>query len=339
MTAYTRRQLVQGAGLAGLGLLAGCGRSPGQAPPPPSAPRIGLLSGGRGGAVPSRDAFLAGLRELGYVEGQDIVIEYRSVAAQADQYDAVAFAFAVELVHLPVDVLVVVGARPTQAAKSATSTTPIVIAFTSEDPVAAGLVASLAQPGGNVTGLSAISPQLSGKRLELVKETVGGGAPIAVLWNAANPAPRARFEETQAAAQVLGVPVQSLAVREASDLDSAFEAAVRERAVALIALRDSLTLSSQAQLVELAAKHRLPAMYEDRVWTDAGGLMAYGPSIPDMSRRAATYVDRILKGANPADLPVEQPMRFDFVINARTAQTLGLTIPPHVLLQATEVIQ
>jgi putative ABC transport system substrate-binding protein len=339
MSLLSRRRFAQGAGVAGLGLLAGCGRWPGQASPPPSVPRIGLLSGGRGGAVPSRDAFLAGLRELSYVEGQNIVIEYRSVAAPADQYDALAFALAVELVHLPVDVLVVVGARPTQAAKTATSTTPIVIAFTSDDPVAAGLVASLAQPGGNVTGLSAISPQLSGKRLDLVQETVGGGAPIAVLWNAANPAPRARYEETQAAAQVLGVPVQSLAVREASELDGAFEAAVREHAVALIALRDSLTLSSQAQLVKLAAKHRLPAMYEDRVWTDAGGLMAYGPSVPDMARRAATYVDRILKGAKPSDLPVEQPMRFDFVINLKTAQALGLTIPPHVLLQATEVLQ
>jgi putative tryptophan/tyrosine transport system substrate-binding protein len=331
---WSRRQLVQGAGAVGLGLLAACGRLPGQAPAP-RVPRIGYLAGGQGGAGPSRDAFLEGLRELGYVDGQNIVIEYRYVGAQADQFDALAG----ELVNLPVDVLVVVGARPTQAAQSATSTIPVVIAFTSDDPVAAGLVASLARPGGNVTGLSAISPQLSGKRLELVQETVGGGAPIAVLWNAANPAPRARFEETQAAAQVLGVPVQSLAVREASDLDRAFEAAVRERAAALIALRDSLTLSSQAQLVELAAKHRLPAMYEDRVWTDAGGLMAYGPSIPDMSRRAATYVDKILKGAKPSDLPVEQPMRFDFVINLKTAQALGLTIPHHVLLQATEVIQ
>jgi putative ABC transport system substrate-binding protein len=335
MTGLSRRQFVHGAGVAGLGLLAGCGRLPWQAPPT-RVPRIGFLAGGRGdGDVLSREAFVEGLRELGYVEGQSIAIEYRFVAAQADQMDALA----VELVTLPVDLLVVVGARPTQAAARATSTIPIVIAFTSDDPVAAGLVASLARPGGNTTGLSAMSPHLSAKRLELIRDVVGGGAPIAVLWNAANPASQARFEETQEAAHVLGVRLQSLAIREPSDLDPAFEAAVRERTAALITLRDSLTLAHQAQLVEWAARQRLPAMYEDRAWTGAGGLMAYGANVPHMYRRAAYYVDRILRGTKPADLPVEQPTTFDFVINLKTAQALGLTIPPHVLLQATELIQ
>jgi putative tryptophan/tyrosine transport system substrate-binding protein len=332
----SRRRVVQGAGALGLGLLAGCGRWPGQGPAPAKVPQIGCLFGGSpdSGTLAYRNAFLDGLRALGYVDGENIVIEVRLAEGQTDQFDALA----AELVNLPVDILVVSGSRATQAAVQATTTIPIVIAQTG-DPVDRGFVASLARPGANVTGLSAISPQLSGKRLELLAAVVPGDSPIAVLWDAGSAGVSVRLAQIRAAAQTLGVPVQSVEVREPSDLARAFDAAERATAGGMIVLNNGFTFAHRAQIVELAAQRRLPALYEQSAYPKLGGLMAYGADFPAMYRRAAYYVDRILKGAKPADLPIEQPMYFDFVINAKTAQALGLTIPPHVLLQATEVIQ
>jgi putative tryptophan/tyrosine transport system substrate-binding protein len=281
-----------------------------------------------------RQAFLEGLGTLGYVEGANILVEVRLGGAQADRLDA----FAAELVSLPVDVLVVSGSRATQAATQATRTIPIVIAQTA-DPVERGVVASIARPGGNVTGSSSLSPQLSGKRLELAAAVVPGGSPIAVLWDAGSAAVSARLEHTRAAAQLLGVQVQSLPLRGAGDLDRAFEAAALESAVAMIVLHNGLIFENRARIVDVAAQRRLPAMYEMSEYTRLGGLMAYGANFPSMHRRAACFVDRLLKGTKPADLPVEQPTVFDCVLNLKTAQALGLTIPHHVLLQATEIIQ
>jgi putative tryptophan/tyrosine transport system substrate-binding protein len=233
---------------------------------------------------------------------------------------------------------VVGGSRSVEAARQATSTIPIVMTGIG-DPVGQGSVSSLARPGANVTGLSALLSQLSGKRLELLVEAVPGASPIAVLGDAGSAAVSARFQHTRAAAQLLGVEVQSLEVREPSELERAFEATVRHSAAAVIVLHNGFTVTHRAKIMELLVRRRLPAMYENSEWTKAGGLMAYGANLASMHRRAAYYVDRILKGASPADLPVEQPREFDFVLNLKTAQALGLTIPPHVLLQATEVIQ
>jgi putative ABC transport system substrate-binding protein len=296
-------------------------------------PRIGWLAGGVSHA--NVEAFRHGLREHGYVEGQTIAIEYRFAADQMDRLPALA----AELVDLPVDIIVAGGGVAAGiAAKNATSTIPIVTAA-GGDPVEGGLVASLARPGGNVTGVSGISHHLSAKRLELLRDAVPSISRIAVLWNAGFEGEAREWRETQVAAEALGVEAQSLEVRGANDLESAFEAATRERPNGLIVLHDGLTFTHRARIVEFAAKGRLPAMYEFREWTEAGGLMNYAPSRTDMARRAAYYVDRILKGAKPADLPIEQPMRFDFVINLRTAQALGLTLPQSILVQATELIQ
>jgi putative tryptophan/tyrosine transport system substrate-binding protein len=331
----SRRAFVGGAGATGLGIVAGCGRLPWQAEPTPKVPRIGYLTGELATTqVARRVALVQDLAALGHVEGQNIVIEYRYAEGQAERYDALA----AELVNLPVDVLVARGSRSTQAAQQATSTIPIVMAATG-DPVEIGAVASLAHPGANVTGLSTLLPQLSGKRLELLAQVVPSGSPIAILGDLSAPEVSARADHTRAAAQLLGVEIHPLAVREPSDLTRAFEAAIRERAGALIVLHNGFTLLHRAEIVELAAQTSLPAMYENNEWTQAGGLMAYGANTENMDRRVAYYVDRLLRGAKPADLPVEQPMRFDFVVNMRTAQALGLTFPNEILLQVTEVIQ
>jgi putative ABC transport system substrate-binding protein len=271
------------------------------------------------------------LRELGHVEGQSVAIEYR-FAERTDQLPA----FAGELIGLKVDLLVAGGSEAVRAAKDATDTLPIVMT-NSADPVTAGFVASLPRPGGNVTGLTQIAPQLAAKRLELLRETVSDLTRVAVLWNPGHPLTPVSFREVQAAASTLQLQLQSLAVREPAGLASAFEAATRERAGALVVLRDPFTVREMGQIVELAMKGRLPAMYETRDFVDAGGLMIYGPSLADLYRRAASYVDKILKGARPADLPVEQPTTFDLIINLKTAQLLGLTVPPAVLQQATEI--
>jgi putative ABC transport system substrate-binding protein len=304
------------------------------AQPRAKVPRIGFLSFGPSGLQQALvDAFLQGLRGLGYTEGQNAAIEYRFAEERQERLPELA----AELVQLKVDILVA-PSLAAYAAKQATQTIPIVMA-TSGDPVATGIVASLARPGGNITGLSLISPELAGKRLELLKEAVPGLVRVAVLWNATHPDKALEWRETQVAAQALGVQLQSLEVRGPDDFDSAFAAAAREQAAALIVLGDPLTYAHRTHIVDLAAKSRLPAMYELREFAAAGGFLAYGPSVPDNSRRAATFVDKILKGAKPGDLPIERPIQFKLIINLKTAQALGLTIPPSLLFQADEVVK
>jgi putative ABC transport system substrate-binding protein len=326
---------VQGVGMAGLGLLAGCGRLPWQGQAAPKVPRVGVL-GERSPADPFHEAFRQGLHELGYIEGQNIALEYRYAHAVTDHIPERTL----ELLDLNIDVLVVGGGIAAQAAKARTSTVPIV--FTQAgDPVGSGLVASLAHPGGNVTGLSnnVGAFALSGKQLELLKTAVPQVSRVAVLYHPYTPISRTALNELREAARPLAVELQDLEVRQPAELASAFSALVAWGAGAVLILSDPMLGNELAQLSQLAAEKHLPAIYPRREFAEAGGLMAYGPNFSDNWRRAATYVDRILKGTKPADLPIEQPTRFDFVINLRTARALGLTIPPHVLLQATEVLQ
>jgi putative tryptophan/tyrosine transport system substrate-binding protein len=329
----SRRRVVQGAGALGLGLLAGCGRLPGQAVPQSRVPRIGYLAAGS--EPPYREAFVQGLDALGYADGRNIVIEWRVANDRPEQLAALA----AELARLPADVIVVEGARAVRAAKEATSAIPIVIAQAS-DPVELGVAASLARPGGNITGLSHIGRQLAGKRLELLKETSPGANRVGVLWYQTQPgAEIGQWRELQDLDDLLGIQVQSLEMASPDGLETALAAADGERLDALVVVHAGPLLARRARIAEFAAQARLPAIYGAREYVEAGGLMAYSPKLADMVRRAATYVDRILKGASPSDLPIEQPMTFEFIINLRTAQALGLTIPQHVLLQATEVIQ
>jgi len=280
------------------------------------------------------EAFRQGLRELGYVEGRNYIIEYRSADGRSERFPDLA----AELVRLKVDVILTRGTPAVMAAKSATGTIPVVMAASS-DPVLSGVVASLARPGGNITGLSSIVHEVSGKRLELIREVFPGVSRIAVLLIMSNPAEALQWKETEIAASSLRVQVQLLDVRKAGDFGRAFDAAIKQRAGALVVGLDTLTQTNHRFIVDLAAKHRLPTIYGTREFVDAGGLMGYGVSYPDLYRRAATYVDKILKGAKPADLPVEQPTKFDLVINLKTAKALGLTIPPSLLARADEVIE
>jgi ABC-type uncharacterized transport system substrate-binding protein len=298
------------------------------------APRIGyLLDGSSSSAADRIDTFRDGLRDLGYVEGKNIVIDYRYAEGRFDRFPELA----AELVRLKVYVIVAVSTVAARAAKNATRTIPIVAL--SGDPVETGLVASLARPGGNVTGLASLAPELSTKRLELLKEIVSKVSLVAVLWNPNGPAPVLAFKETQLAAKRLGLLLQSLEVRGPDDFESAFGGAIRERASALLVISDPLTNTHQRRIVELAAKNRLPAIYPIREFVQAGGLMAYAPDRLEQYRRVAYYVDKILKGAKPADLPVEQPTKFEFVINLKAAKQIGLTIPPNVLARADKVIK
>jgi putative ABC transport system substrate-binding protein len=335
MDRWSRRQFVQGVGVAGLGLVAGCERWPGQAQSVKVA-RVGYLDIGSRTYQQSlrEDTFRQALREWGYIERGNLVIEWRFADGNPDRLPALA----AELVRSEANVTVAWSDLAIRALKNATSTGPIVM-VNSRDPVAAGFVANLARPGGNVTGLSTMRLQLAGKRLELLKETVPGTLRVAALWNAGVADIAAEVSETEAAARTLGVQLQALEVRGDNDFERAFGAAIHERAEALLVLEDYLMTDNTDRIVAFAAQARLPGMSGSRAYPDAGGLMAYGPSRSDQLRRAAYYVDRILKGANPADLPVEQPREFELVINLKTAQALGLTIPEHVLLQATEVIQ
>jgi putative ABC transport system substrate-binding protein len=296
-------------------------------------PRLGLLMPGSASGYASRiEAFRHGLRDLGYVEGRNITLEYRFAEGQADRLPALV----AELVRLPVDVLVVDGTVAIRPAQQANTTIPIVMV--AGDPVGAGLVASLAHPGGNITGLSIMIPDLSGKRLEILKEAVPNLSRVAALWHRDAPV-GPYITETQAAAQALGLQLQSLEVRSPNEFDQAFAAMTREHADALVVLSNPLFFGHRRQLAELAVKHRLPAIFLFREYVEAGGLMAYGANLNAMYRRAAYYVDRILKGTKPADLPVEQPVKFELVINLKTAQALDLTIPPTLLFQADEVIK
>src|SRR5215813_11204158 len=299
-------------------------------------PRIGFLSGASSSALAARvQAFRQGLRELGYVEGKSIVVDYRYAEGNADRERALAS----ELVRLKVDVIVTTGPTVTRNAKEATTTIPIVFAQDG-DPVASGFVASLARPGGNLTGLSNLSPELSGKRLELLKEIVPQLSRVAVLGNSTNPANAQVLKETELAAGAFGVKLQYLDVLNPKDIETAFRAASKGRAGAvLMTVSGGVVLSQRTQVVELAAKSRLPAMYIIREYVETGGLMSYGVSSIDLDRRAATYVDKILKGAKPADLPVEQPTKFELVINLKAAKQIGLTIPPNVLVRADRVIK
>src|SRR5262245_38194100 len=279
------------------------------------------------------DVFRQELKELGYVEGKNIAIEYRYAEGKTDRLPFLA----AELVGLKVDVIVSSSTPSVLAAKQATNTIPIVFVSIA-DPVTGGLVASLARPGGNITGLSIVAVELSGKRLELLKETVPNVTRVAFLWNSANPAQAPQWREAQAAAQVLALQLQSLEVRSSNDFDSAFEAALRERAQALVTTPAALLGAHLKRIVEFAAKNRSPSMYGSPRFVDAGGLMSYAPDYTVQYRRAATYIDKILKGTKPADLPVEQPMKFEFVINLKTAKQIGVTIPPNVLARADKVI-
>jgi len=283
---------------------------------------------------PLLDAFRGGLRDLGYVEGQNVVIEYRWSEGRNERFPDLA----TDLVRLNVAVIVTQGAPAVQAAKAATSTIPIVMAALG-DPVGTGVVASLARPGANITGLSLLDTELDGKRIELLKETVPGLTRLAILWSANDPGMTLAFSRVEAAARTLGLSLQSVAVREAGDFPGAFQAAGAGRAEALIVTAQPFTIRHRAQILDLAAKHRLPAMYTLRGFVDAGGLMAYGPSLSDLHRRAASYVDKILRGVKPTDLPVEQPTKFELLINLKTAKALGLTIPPSLLLRADQVIE
>jgi len=300
-------------------------------------PRIGYL---RPGAVDSqrgqhlRDVFRQGLRELGWVEGQNIAIEDRYAEDRPERYAALA----AELVRLPVDVLVGGGNHANHALRHATSTIPIVMAVSS-DPVGAGLVASLARPGGNITGLSIQAEEMGGKRLELLKEAVPQTSRVTVLWNASDSGKASELHDTQVAAQTLGMTLHTAEVRGPDDFDNAFAAIARERPDALITFSDALTLNHQRQIVDFATQYRLPLISEVREFAEAGGLMTYGASLPALIRRAAYYVDRILKGSKPADLPVERPTKFELVLNLTTAKALGITMPPSLLLLADEVIQ
>jgi putative tryptophan/tyrosine transport system substrate-binding protein len=298
-------------------------------------PRIGFLFVGSSSFYAAWiDVFRQGLKELGYIEGKNITIDYRYAEGKADRLPALAD----ELVGLKVDVIVSSSTPSVLAAKKATSTIPIVFVSIS-DPVASGLVDSLARPGGNSTGLTIVAVELSGKRLELLKEAVPKVTRVAFLWEATNPAQASQWREAQAAAQALRLQLQSLEVRSSNDFDSAFEAALRERAQALVTTPSALFGAHLKRIVEFAAKNRLPAMYGNPQFVDAGGLMSYAPDYSAQYRRAATYVDKILKGAKPADLPVEQPTKFEFVVNLKAAKQIGLTIPPNVLARADRVIK
>jgi putative ABC transport system substrate-binding protein len=278
------------------------------------------------------EAFRQGLRALGYVEGHNVTVERRYSGGNVE----LAATLAAELVQIPVEVIVASGGT-IRAVKEATRTIPIMMVSFGGDPVAMGFAANLARPGGNITGLTNIAPQLSGKRLELLKEAVAAASRVTLLGGPT----LGGLTETEAAAQALGLEVQSLAVRTVGDIESAFDTAVNARADGLLILPGAIpiTLSHSARVADLAARHHLPAMYPLRQYVDVGGLMAYAPSLVNMNRREATYVDKLLKGTSAAELPIEQPMVFDFVINLKTAQALGLSIPQHVLLQATEIMQ
>ena len=280
------------------------------------------------------EAFRQGLRELSYVEGKNIVIEWRSADGKGDRLPALA----AELVRLKVAVIVTSGGAPTRRAKEATSTIPIVMT-NDPDPVGDGFVASLARPGGNITGLSTFAPELSGKRLEILREVVPKLSRVAVLGSSGATGYAQTLKEIEPAAKAFKMQLQFLDILHANDIETAFRAASEGRAQGVLTLNSGILGSQRAQIAELAVKNRLPVMYHQGDFVEAGGLMFYGVNVPDLNRRAASYVDKILKGAKPADLPIERPTKFELVINMKTAKALGLTIPQSVLLRADHVIE
>lgn len=301
---------------------------------PAKVVRIGILTFGVAPSAPLLEAFRQGLREKGYVEGKSIELEYRFAQGKADT----APALAAELVALKVDVIVTEGTPTALAAKHATTTIPIVTTLVG-DPVQLGLAASLGRPGGNVTGLTTSAADRTGKQLQTLKEIAPNIAGVAVIYNAARPDSADRLKEAKAAAKSLKLPIQFVGVRSPADLDAAFETLISARPGALITIGDGMLLGNRKRIVEFAAKRRLPGAFPEREFAEAGGLMAYGPNVASNFRRAAGFVDKILKGAKPADLPIEQPTKFDLVINLRTATALGLKIPPAVLARADELIE
>jgi ABC-type uncharacterized transport system substrate-binding protein len=304
---------------------------------PKTVPRIGYLTGAYSctGPVSSREAFRKGLNDLCYFEGRNIAIECRSAEGKFERLSDLA----AELVRLKVEIIVAAGGETVaRAARQASQTIPIVITNVA-DPVQTGLVASLARPGGNVTGLVTVSPELGGKRLELLKQAFPKISRVAVLTNPANPEQEPRMKELNAAAQALGVKVLTLEVRGPNDFNNAFSKLTKLNADALLPLGDPVIVSYQNQIVDFAAKNRLPAVYHRREFVAAGGLMSYGPSYNDLFRRVATYVDKIRRGSKPGDLSIEQPTKFELVVNLKTAKALGLTIPQSLLVRADEVIQ
>ena len=314
--------------------LAACG-AVAQAQQQPKIPRIGFLTNNSStGLAAADEAFRQGLRALGYVEGKSLVIEYRYGEGKVGRLAEMA----AELVRLKVGVIVTGGPTSTRTAKQATSTIPIVMA-SDPDPVANGFVASLARPGGNITGLATLSPELSGKRLELLKEILPKLSRVAVLGTSTSPGTARELKEAELAAAAFGVKLQYLNVLDPKDIEAGFRAASKERADAVLVLNSAILLSQRTQVVDLAAKSRIPAIYWAPEFVEAGGLMTYSVSFIDLHRRAATYVDKILNGAKPADLPVEQPKKFEFIINLKAAKQIGLTIPPNVLARADRVIR
>ena len=329
----TPRLLVRLAVVILLGILHAPGA--GEAQPAGKTHRIGFL----GNSTAALEAnlvgpFREGLRDLGYVEGRNVQIEYRWAEGKYERFPELV----AELVALKVDVMVTAGTPASLAVKRATVTIPLVMVAVG-DPVGTGLVASLARPGGSMTGLTSIAPDLEGKRLELLREAVPKLSRVSVLWNPANPFHVTAEREARSAAQALHMKVHSVGVRTAQELDPAFDAIVRERPGAFIVLADRVFLHNRSRIVAFAARQRLPGVYAYRELVEAGGLMSFGPNYADMHRRAATFVDKILKGAKPADLPVEQPTKFELLINLKTAKTLGVDIPHSLLLRADEIIQ
>ncbi len=309
----------------------------GHAQQPTKVPRIGYISSSEdpNNPGPLVQALQQGLRDLGYIEGINILLEYRYAEGKVDLIPSLV----TELVQLKVDVLFIGALAAIRSAKQATKTIPIVM-VTSVDPVATGLVDSLARPGGNITGLTTLSRELSGKRLELLKEVIPRMSRVAVLWEANAPSPVISFKEYEAAAAALKIPLQSLKVTGPSfDLEGAFQAAAQGRTSAIITVRGTLFNRYRKRIADLAIKNRLPSMYERSDYVEAGGLMSYATNETDGYRRATTYVDKILKGAKPADLPIEQPTKFELIINLKAAKQIGLTIPPNVLVRADKVIK
>jgi putative ABC transport system substrate-binding protein len=307
-----------------------------QAQQPAKVPRIGYFQAPTPSAVAARnEAFRQGLRELGYVEGKNIVIEWRFAEGKSERVPALA----AELVHLKVDVIVTGGSVLTRAAKEATSTIPIVMSQ-DIDPVGNGFVVSLARPGGNITGLATLAPEISGKRLELLKEIIPRLSRVAVLGTSSQPGNAQQLKETEFTAQAFGIKLQYLDVLSPKDIEPAFRESSKGRADAVVMMvAGAVAAAHRTQFFELAVKSRLPTMYQQNTYVEAGGLMSYGASFPDLDRRAATYVDKILKGTKPADLPVEQPKKFELIINLIAAKQIGLTIPPNVLVRADRVIR
>lgn len=330
---FPRRRLIQGGvALASLGLLAGCGGLPTLSGRPTRLPRVGHLSLGSSDAI-FNGAFAQGLHEHGHVDGQTMTIDARYAEGKEELLPDLA----AELVRLPADVIVTVGSQAAQAAQQATSTIPIV--SIGGQQVETGFVASLARPDGNLTGLSLTFEGLRGKKVELLKEAIPGVTRVAILAIVGNAAHAVGLKEFRDAAQSLGVEARALEIRSDEDIESAVEAGTSGQVDGLIVQDDPFLFVHRARIVDLALRSRLPTMHGRREWVEAGGLMVHGVNFPAIFRRAAYYVDKLLKGAKPAELPVERPTTFDFEINLKTAQALGLTIPPSILAQATQVIQ